>query len=80
MSDIALLIAEEYERRAKIIQKASTGVVRDGEFNMVSSASLFALTLRLKERVLMEKRDLVKWICEPKSQIAIAASNSFFSA
>lgn len=83
MSDIALLVAEEYERRAKNIKRSSAGVVGEEEFNMqVSCASLLALTRRLKEKVWVEKkRELVKWVFwEPKTQIAIAASNSFFSA
>lgn len=82
MSDIALLVAEEYERRAKNIKSASAGVVGEGELNMVSFASLLALTHRLKEKVWMEKkRELVKLVFwEPKTQIAVAASNNFFSA
>ena len=74
MSDIAMLVAEEYERRTKNFKKA------EGEINMVSCASLLALTQRLKEKVGVEKRELPKWVWEPKTQFAIAASNSFFSA
>ncbi|XP_061337427.1 uncharacterized protein LOC133284437 [Gastrolobium bilobum] len=73
MSDIALLVAEEFERRTKNLKSGGPGVVREGEFNMVSCASLLVFTRRLKEKV--EER-----IWEPKTQIAIAASNSFFSA
>ncbi|KAK7311158.1 hypothetical protein RJT34_09108 [Clitoria ternatea] len=74
MSDIAMLVAEEYERRVKNFKKG--GAVREGELNMVSSStSLLVLTRRLKEKELV-----IEWDWEPKTQFAIAASNSFFSA
>ncbi|TKY47623.1 hypothetical protein E2542_SST29683 [Spatholobus suberectus] len=74
MSDIAMLVAEEYERRAKIFKKG--GAVGEGKFNMLSCAP----SLVLKEKIEVQKKELVKWVWEPKTQFAIAASNSFFSA
>ncbi|KAJ1398623.1 hypothetical protein SESBI_30947 [Sesbania bispinosa] len=71
MSDIAMLVAEEYERRAKILKKA--GAVGAVEIDMVTCASL--LVARMKE-----KKKLVQSVLEPKTQFAVAASNSFFSA
>ena len=78
MSDIAMLVAEEYERRAKSLRK--DGAVRAGDIGMVSCASVLAS--RLKEKIGEEKMKLVKWVSEfePKSQFGIAASDSFFSA
>lgn len=88
MSDIAMLVAEEYERRVKNYKKGGTaGVVGDqGEFNMVSCASSMLVFTRswLKENNIVgvgKKRDLiVNWVSEPKTQLAVAALNSFFSA
>ncbi|KAJ1394140.1 hypothetical protein SESBI_34443 [Sesbania bispinosa] len=80
MSDIAMLVAEEYERRTKNLKKGGAGVVGEGEFNMVSRASVLVLTRRLKEKAGVEKKELVNWIWEPKTKISIAALNSVFSA
>ncbi|XLR46982.1 hypothetical protein HN51_031064 [Arachis hypogaea] len=72
MSDIAMLVAEEYERRTKNLKKV------EGEMTLVSSSLLLGLT----ERLVKDKRVFPKWVLkwEPKTQFAIAASNSFFSA
>ncbi|XP_045823443.1 uncharacterized protein LOC123916115 [Trifolium pratense] len=78
MSDIAMLVAEEYERRVKNLK--STGAASGGaavetwEINMFSCYSL--LVSKLKN----EKKQLVQCVLEPKTQFAIAASNNFFSA
>ncbi|KAG4920166.1 hypothetical protein AAZX31_18G020100 [Glycine max] len=74
MSDIAMLVAEEYERRTMNFKKA--GAVQERNLNVVSCASL----LVLKEKIEVQKKELVKWVLEPKTQFAIAASNSSFSA
>ncbi|KAG5029722.1 hypothetical protein AAZX31_05G170000 [Glycine max] len=73
MSDIAMLVAEEYERRVKSLRKAGGGGTGAGEFDMVSCVSV--MVSRLKE-----KKQLLQWVWEPKTQVAMAASNSFFSA
>ncbi|KAK7318557.1 hypothetical protein RJT34_03260 [Clitoria ternatea] len=69
MSDIAMLVAEEYERRIKSLKKGEAV----GEIDLISGVSV--LVSRLKQ-----KKQLVQWAVEPKTQIALAASNSFFSA
>ncbi|KAL1326935.1 hypothetical protein HN51_037051 [Arachis hypogaea] len=76
MSDIAMLVAEEYEKRTKILKKDSHGAVGDGDIIRVSGASVLAS--KLKE----EKNRVLKWFSEfePKSQFGVAASDSFFSA
>ncbi|XP_058735736.1 uncharacterized protein LOC131607794 [Vicia villosa] len=77
MSDIAMLVAEEYERRVKSLKTTAAtsndGAVKTWEIDI----SYFSLLLsKLKE----EKKHLVKCLLEPKTQFAVAASNSFFSA
>lgn len=81
MSDIALLVAEEYERRVKSLRKAAAGASGgDGgsgeawEIDMASSAAM--LVSKLKEK----KQLLQKRVLEPKTQFATAASNNRFSA
>jgi len=74
MSDIAMLVAEEYERRVKSLKNAGGGAAETWEINMSSCYSL--LVSKLKE----EKKQLVQSVLEPKTQFAIAASNNFFSA
>ncbi|WJX53562.1 hypothetical protein P8452_39543 [Trifolium repens] len=81
MSDIALLVAEEYERRVKSLKTAAAassggggGAVETWEINMSSCYSL--LVSKLKN----EKKQFVQCVLEPKTQFAIAASNNFFSA
>ncbi|CAL5214472.1 unnamed protein product [Lathyrus oleraceus] len=77
MSDIAMLVAEEYERRVKSLKTIAAasdgGAVKTWEVDM----SWFSLMVsKLKE----EKKQLVQSVLEPKTQFAVAASNSFFSA
>ncbi|KAL5053411.1 hypothetical protein RYX36_034093 [Vicia faba] len=74
MSDIAMLVAEEYERRVKSLKTtANGGAVKTWEIDM----SCFSILVsKLKE----EKKQLVQCVLEPKTQFAVAASNSFFSA
>lgn len=77
MSDIALLVAEEYERRVKSLKKAAAGGGGGGgeawEIDMASSAALLVSKLK-------EKKQVVQRLLEPKTQFATAASNNFFSA
>ncbi|KAK7358933.1 hypothetical protein VNO77_00874 [Canavalia gladiata] len=71
MSDIAMLVAEEYERRVKSLRKAGAGA--SAEIDMLSYVSVMVSALK-------KKKQLVQWVFEPKTQIAMAASDSFFSA
>ncbi|KAJ6740771.1 hypothetical protein OIU79_000813 [Salix purpurea] len=77
MSDIAILVAEENERRVKNSRKAAGG---EGgvEINWVSSASVMAKSI--KDRIGKEKTELLRLVLEPKSQVSLAASDGFFSA
>lgn len=93
MSDIAMLVAEEYERRVKNSKKSGGGGGGGGcggggaaaeEIGFVSSVSAIAMRLEgsswVKKAVGEENTEIVKWILEPKSQIGLAAINGFFSA
>lgn len=89
MSDIAMLVAEEYERRVKNSKKSGGGGEGGGgaaaeEIGFVSSVSAIAMRLEgfswVKKAVGEENTEIVKWVLEPKSQIGLAAINGFFSA
>ncbi|MBF3906115.1 hypothetical protein ISG12_30475 [Burkholderia pseudomallei] len=71
MSDIAMLVAEEYERRVKTLTKEGGGGAED--IHMLSSVSLMLSTLK-------QKKQFLQRAFQPKTQLAMAASNSFFSA
>lgn len=80
MADIAMLVAEEYERRIKhsreIGGSGCGGAAEEEErIGYVSSVSM-----RLKKVGSEENMEMVKWVLEPKSQIGLAAINGFFSA
>lgn len=82
MSDIAMLVAEEYERRLNLIRNTSCGCGR-GRGHGVSSEDInvdifSGARLSSKEK----NTELLNWAWakEPKTQVAIAASTSFFSA
>ncbi|KAK4256718.1 hypothetical protein QN277_006405 [Acacia crassicarpa] len=72
MADIAILVAEEYERRLGIIRKAS---LESHSQERIVEAPKLTMTMMTKP-----KRESLKWAWEPKSQLAIAASANFFSA
>ncbi|KAK7399493.1 hypothetical protein VNO78_10677 [Psophocarpus tetragonolobus] len=67
MSDIAMLVAEEYERR---VRKGASA----GDIDMLSCVSLMASKLKEKNKQLLHQLFL------PKTQLSVAASNCFFSA
>jgi len=74
MSDIAILVAEEYERRVKILKKSGgAGGGGAGEIDLLSSVSVMVSAIK-------EKKQLLQRVLEPKTQLAMAASDSFFSA
>jgi hypothetical protein len=77
MSDIAMLVAEEYERRVKHSRKAAGGE-GDMEINRVSCASV--RFRRIKSKIGKEKMELLKMALEPQSSMGLAASDGFFSA
>ncbi|XP_041002351.1 uncharacterized protein LOC121248061 [Juglans microcarpa x Juglans regia] len=78
MSDIAMLVAEEYERRVKNARQAG-GAESGFEIDMSSCASVLARSLKMKIAGL-GKLELLDWVREPRTQISLAASTGFFSA
>lgn len=78
MADIAMLVAEEYERRVKN---------SDEKIGLMSCVGFLGQNLKgsfNKEKIFAameeEKVKLIKGILAPEYQISIAASNGFFSA
>ncbi|XWS41508.1 hypothetical protein CRYUN_Cryun17cG0087700 [Craigia yunnanensis] len=76
MSDIAMLVAEEYERRVRI-SKTKVGAEKE-EINLVSSVA--GLAQKVKSKIGQEIIEVVKLALQPKSQIGIEAFNGAFSA
>lgn len=79
MADIAMLVAEEYERRVKNSRKNGG----DGEeIDLFNCVSVFVRNFdQNKKKFGEEKMEVnVKWVLEPKSQVGFAAVNGFFSA
>lgn len=80
MTDIAILVAEEFERRMSYAKKEG----RDSEaaqIDLVSCASVLAQSIKQKIGENQKMDYFVKWaIREPKTQIGLAASSGFFSA
>ena len=77
MTDIAILVAEEFERRVNHSKK-DLGIEGKQETTMVSCVSMVAQSV--KDMIGEEKIEFFKRILEPKSQIGLAASDGFFSA
>ncbi|KAJ4715641.1 Ubiquitin-activating enzyme like [Melia azedarach] len=74
MSDIAMLVAEEYERRVKSCS-------RKQENNKKEENAVHVVKLSIRKFVGDEKMNqFVRWVLEPKSEIGAAASVGFFSA
>lgn len=82
MADIAILVAEEYERvknsrngGEEIELRSCVGVLRE---NLKGSSSW------MREKIRMEREKMVevlgKGFWQPKSQMTLAASTGFFSA
>ncbi|KAJ7945359.1 Ubiquitin-activating enzyme like [Quillaja saponaria] len=78
MADIAILVAEEHERRVKILRKINCDTEGNQEIHMASCIS--ELVQRVTEKIGAHRTELGKLVLEPKNQISVAASSSFFSA
>ncbi|GKV12144.1 hypothetical protein SLEP1_g23332 [Rubroshorea leprosula] len=76
---MSLLIAEDYKRRVKNSRKEKDGAEREeGPVGLVSFVSVLAG--RIRARIGHQTVEVVERWLEPKSQIAVAACNGFFSA
>lgn len=78
MSDIAMLVAEEYERRVKNSKE------KGEEIELLSCVGVFIDKFNgssswMREKLRLEREKVVK-ILEPKSQITLAATTGLFSA
>ncbi|KAF3440433.1 hypothetical protein FNV43_RR18717 [Rhamnella rubrinervis] len=79
MTDIAILVAEEFERRVSDLRKVGRSSEAEQEMDLFSSVSAMAQTL--KKKIAQQNLDFfVKWTREPKTQISLAAYSGFFSA
>ncbi|OMP02507.1 hypothetical protein COLO4_11043 [Corchorus olitorius] len=76
MADIAMLVAEEYERRVRNSRKILGA--ESQEIDLVSCAAVLAQ--RIKNKIGEHRIEVVKLALEPKSQIGAAAFNGAFSA
>ncbi|KAK3211931.1 hypothetical protein Dsin_016637 [Dipteronia sinensis] len=86
MADIAMLVAEEYERRVKL-QSSSRNREDHDDQNQNQIMVMIKKSNNIFDFKWINNNSYVeivkhKWILllEPKTQIALAASNGFFSA
>uniref|UniRef100_A0A7N0T745 Uncharacterized protein n=1 Tax=Kalanchoe fedtschenkoi TaxID=63787 RepID=A0A7N0T745_KALFE len=81
MADIAILVAEEYERRIKHPRRAANEDEEE-KLSFASSVSFMAKRIDVaawvKDKLGERSVEVVKWV--PRSQVTLAASNGFFSA
>ncbi|KAL0432004.1 UNVERIFIED_CONTAM: hypothetical protein Sradi_0826400 [Sesamum radiatum] len=82
MADIAMLVAEEYERRVKSSRNAAEVDLSSLGSNCVGFLGGQMINLRrFKSSVwIKEKVMTVVMALEPKSQMSVAATDGFFSA
>ncbi|KAL1568011.1 hypothetical protein AAHA92_03423 [Salvia divinorum] len=73
MADIAMLVAEEYERRVKNSKE------RGEEIELLSCVGVFIEKFNGSYSSSSMREKMVE-ILEPKSQITLAATNGLFSA
>ncbi|PON65262.1 hypothetical protein PanWU01x14_117790 [Parasponia andersonii] len=80
MTDIAILVAEEFERRVSHSHsRKDVGIEAKQETrSMVSWVSMVAQSV--KDRIGDENMEFFKHVFDPKTQIGLAASDGFFSA
>uniref|UniRef100_A0A7N0T912 Uncharacterized protein n=1 Tax=Kalanchoe fedtschenkoi TaxID=63787 RepID=A0A7N0T912_KALFE len=77
MADIAMLVAEEHERRIKHSRRR---LGDDDEEEKLSFASRVSIMKRVEEKIGEDKVEGMNWVLEPRSDFSLAASNGFFSA
>ncbi|KAB2037054.1 hypothetical protein ERO13_D03G044900v2 [Gossypium hirsutum] len=79
MADIAMLVAEEYERRVRVSRsKVGSELEKRHEIDLVSFVA--NLGQKAKTKLGHPRVETVKLAVEPKSQIGVAAFNGAFSA
>ncbi|KAK9233528.1 hypothetical protein WN943_023778 [Citrus x changshan-huyou] len=87
MADIAMLVAEEYERRVNNLRKLAAEremTIKQNNNAAPATATAAATTADVVNVSIVADgikiRKFVKWVLEPKSQITLAAFDGFFSA
>lgn len=82
MADIAMLVAEEYERRVKNSRKSDDQTKEIGYKTNWVSSSVSGFSQMIKRRIVGEETMGIvkKLVLEPRSQIGVAASDGVFSA
>ncbi|KAL9462081.1 hypothetical protein AB3S75_000140 [Citrus x aurantiifolia] len=86
MADIAMLVAEEYERRVNNLRKLAAEremIVKQNNNAATATAAAAAAADVVNVSIVADGikiRKFVKWVLEPKSQITLAAFDGFFSA
>ncbi|KAK4264868.1 hypothetical protein QN277_025990 [Acacia crassicarpa] len=86
MADIAMLVAEEYERRVRSAKRAAGGGGGSGGLSDSDERRRFEMVYTvaqgLKHKFDEEKSQILSynWVWEPRTQFSVAASHSFFSA
>lgn len=79
MTDIAILVAEEFERRVSLSTRANKEDI--GFDSCVSFMAKFLKKIKIgEEREDKINMGFVTLVGEPKTQISLAALNGFFSA
>ncbi|CAL1380198.1 unnamed protein product [Linum trigynum] len=88
MADIAILVAEEYERRLNRERRNSAAVASERkvdhvhlvEINANWESAAAAAAENLRSKMVEMLKTTKKVLVEPKSQVSLAASTGFFSA
>ena len=79
MTDIAILVAEEFERRVRSQSRGDLGTQGNykQEIGLISLVAQSIKKMKIREKIAL---GFVNLVSEPKTQISLAASNGFFSA
>ncbi|PKA49551.1 hypothetical protein AXF42_Ash004091 [Apostasia shenzhenica] len=82
MVDIALLVVEDLERRMSSWEKEEEGGEMEFRSAMAMASSLFsAMEAKVEEKlVLLREEEVSKRAMGPRSSVALAAIDGFFSA
>ncbi|KAH6760197.1 hypothetical protein C2S52_009360 [Perilla frutescens var. hirtella] len=80
MADIAILVAEEYERRVKSSRKIGEEIELFSCVGVLGQKFKGSSSSWIKEKILLVKEEKMMKNLEPRSQMTVAATNGFFSA
>lgn len=81
MADIAMFMAEEYERRVKKIKKSGEEIEMQSCFGvLMDSMKGSSSWCWMREKMRMEREKMVEVLSIGESQITISATSGLFSA